>query len=101
MSEVIEVLLPHEQEQWHGVVRFDGTIVEFLGFNEVRSVRIHIHEIDSAELSTKKGMLSQPHIMFRGHWTGGAYNHVIDPPDELVPELEELVAAINKTVGAA
>ncbi len=101
MSEVIEVHLPHEQVQMDGVVRFDGSIVEFLGFDEVRSVRIHIRQIESVAVSFKKGMLSQPHIMFRGKWTGGAYNHVIDPPDEARPELENLVAAINWNLGVA
>jgi len=101
MSEVIEVTVPHEKVQLTGVLRFDGEVVEIFGFNDVHSVRMHIHQIESADVNFDKGMLAQPRVTFKGKWGTAGYNQAIDPPEELKPELEQFVSAVNQAAASA
>lgn len=101
MSDAIEVTIPHDQVQLNGVIRFDGAVVEIFGFNDVHSVRMHIHQIESASVSFDKGLLAQPHIMFKGKWSNLGYNQAIDPPDQVKPELEQFVAKVNAAIERA
>jgi hypothetical protein len=96
LSEPIEVVLQHEQDVRAGMVTFDGRIVEFFGFRETDSARVHIRQIERVDLNLKGGMLSTPTLTLHGRFGSLGYTQAIDPREEEKPQLEELAAAIEK-----
>jgi hypothetical protein len=95
MSEAIEVRLDHERHNLRGILRFDGAVVEIFGFNDVHSVRMHIHHIESAEASFKSGMLASPMVQFKGRGGALGYTQAIEPQPEQQPEIESFCAAVT------
>jgi hypothetical protein len=96
LDKPIEIVLQHEQDVRAGMITFDGRIVEFFGFRETGSTRVHARQIARVELSLKSGMLSTPSLSLHGRFGSLGYSQAIDPREEEKPQLEKLAAAIEK-----
>jgi hypothetical protein len=96
LEEPIEVVLRHEQDVRAGMITFDGRVVEFFGFRETDSSRVHARQIAEVELSFKGGMLSTPALTLHGRFGSLGYTQAIDPREEEKPQLEKLAAAIER-----
>lgn len=95
MSGRVTVVLEHDQPAMEGVLTFDGEVVEIFGFNDVHSVRLPVALLEGAEASFDKGIIAQPKVEFPGRRGFLGYTKAIDPPDEVKPEIESFVAAVD------
>jgi hypothetical protein len=96
LREPIEVILQHDQDVRAGMISFDGRIVEFFGFREADSARVHVRQVERVDLDLKGGMLSTPTLTLHGRLGSLGYTQAIDPREEEEPQLEKLAAAIEK-----
>jgi hypothetical protein len=103
MSERIRVSLGHENPAFAGVLVFDGELFETFGFAENISRRLPIELIDEVGLSLEKGMLKTPMLTVLSNPAKGDSYGVqlpLEPGDDEVAALQELVASIQNAIDA-
>ena len=99
MSETIEVLIEAEDDLQSCLVTFDGSVVEFFGYRQIQSTRVHVRQITEVEVTYKSGLLSTPMINLKARFGSLGYTQPIAPKNEAVkPEIEKLAEAIREAV---
>jgi hypothetical protein len=91
----VKVFLANENVAYAGVLRFDGEVLEALGFAEITAYRMPIELIDEVELSDREfNVFSNPE-------KGDSYGIqlAIKPSDDEKAALQELADAIQGAIG--
>jgi len=80
-----------EVDLGNGVLSFDGRVVEFFGFSDSNTRRLHISLVQSVSLSS--GGFTGGQVTVEGH--GVAIVAGANPADDRVPEVEQWMQSVR------